>query len=270
MDRNGHADAVDLIPGQSHLGCNGAGKLCRPNLVTGRIRISGLHGGHHDLNGRSHRLPETLKRVLKFFLGLLALGDVLNGTTNPRDISLLILIESILNENREDGAVFPVLIQDRLNKDEEGNITGIRCAIQDITERKQAEEKLQHTLESLRKAVGTTIQVMVSAVETRDPYTAGHQIRSQELARTIATEMGLSRDQIDGIRVAVSIHDIGKLSIPAAILSKPTKLTEIEFSLIKEHARQGHEILKNVESPWPLAEIVYQHHERMVGYGYPR
>ncbi|OHE24222.1 MAG: hypothetical protein A2Z43_02940 [Syntrophobacterales bacterium RBG_19FT_COMBO_59_10] len=171
---------------------------------------------------------------------------------------------------RKDGAIFPVLIQDRLNKDEEGNITGIRCAIQDITERKQAEEKLQHTLESLRKAVGTTIQVMVSAVETRDPYTAGHQIRSAELARTIATEMGLSRDQIDGIRVAVSIHDIGKLSIPAEILSKPTKLTEIEFSLIKEHARQGYEILKNVESPWPLAEIVYQHHERMDGSGYPR
>jgi PAS domain S-box-containing protein len=171
---------------------------------------------------------------------------------------------------RKDGAIFPVLIQDRLNKDEQGNITGIRCAIQDITDRKQAEEKLQHMLESLRKAVGTTIQVMVSAVETRDPYTAGHQIRSAELARAIATEMGLSRDQIDGIRMAGSIHDIGKLSIPAEILSKPTKLSALEFSLIQEHARQGYEILKNVESPWPLAEIVHQHHERMGGSGYPR
>jgi len=107
-------------------------------------------------------------------------------------------------------------------------------------------------------------------VETRDPYTAGHQIRSANLARTIATEMGLPQDKIDGIRVAGSIHDIGKLSIPAEILSKPTKLSEIEFSLIKEHARQGYEILRNVESPWPLAEMVYQHHERMDGSGYPR
>jgi HD-GYP domain-containing protein (c-di-GMP phosphodiesterase class II) len=140
----------------------------------------------------------------------------------------------------------------------------------EITDRKQAEEKLKDTLESLGKAVGTTIQVMVSAVETRDPYTAGHQIRSAALARTIATEMGLSQEKIEGIRIAGSIHDIGKLSIPAEILSKPTKLSEIEFSLIKEHSWQGFEILKGVESPWPLAEIVYQHHERMDGSGYPR
>jgi HD-GYP domain-containing protein (c-di-GMP phosphodiesterase class II) len=140
----------------------------------------------------------------------------------------------------------------------------------DITESKRSEKQLKETLESLRKAVGTTIQVMVSAVETRDPYTSGHQIRSADLSRAIATEMGLPQEKIDGIRMAGSIHDIGKLSIPAEILSKPTKLSDIEFSLIKEHARQGYEILKNVESPWPLAETVYQHHERMDGSGYPR
>jgi HD-GYP domain-containing protein (c-di-GMP phosphodiesterase class II) len=82
--------------------------------------------------------------------------------------------------------------------------------------------------------------------------------------------MGLCQDKIEGIRIAGSIHDIGKLSIPAEILSKPTKLTDIEFSLIKEHSRKGYEMLKNVESPWPLAQIVYQHHERMNGSGYPR
>ncbi len=140
----------------------------------------------------------------------------------------------------------------------------------DITDRKRAEEKLQRTLESLRNAVGATIQVMVSAVEIRDPYTAGHQIRSANLARAIATEMGLPQEKIDGIRMVGSIHDIGKLSIPAEILSKPTKLSEIEFRLIKEHSHRGYEILKNVESPWPLAQIVYQHHERMNGSGYPR
>jgi putative nucleotidyltransferase with HDIG domain len=107
-------------------------------------------------------------------------------------------------------------------------------------------------------------------VETRDPYTAGHQIRSANLARTIATEMGLPQDKIDGIRVAGSIHDIGKLSIPAEILSKPTKLSDLEFRMITEHSHKGYEMLKDVESPWPLAEIVRQHHERMDGSGYPR
>ncbi|MCK9195567.1 MAG: PAS domain S-box protein [Syntrophales bacterium] len=141
---------------------------------------------------------------------------------------------------------------------------------EDITERIKVEEDLKETLESLRKAFGATVQVLVSAVETRDPYTSGHQTRSADLARAIATEMGLSQEGIVGIRMAGSIHDIGKMSVPAEILSKPTKLSELEFSIIKEHANKGFEMLKDVESPWPLAEIVYQHHERMDGSGYPR
>jgi len=147
---------------------------------------------------------------------------------------------------------------------------GLICVVRDITDRKRAEEHLQETFQNLRKSLGVTIQVMVSAIEVRDPYTAGHQIRVADLARAIATEMGLPQEKIEGIRMAGSIHDIGKLSIPAEILSKPTKLSDIEFSLIKEHARKGYEMLKDVESPWPLAEIVYQHHERMDGSGYPR
>ena len=136
--------------------------------------------------------------------------------------------------------------------------------------RREEEVKLQQALDNLRKAIGTTIQVMVSVIEMRDPYTAGHQRKSADIARAIATEMGLPHDTIEGIRMAGIIHDIGKLSIPAEILSKPSSLIQLEFSLIKEHARSGYEMLKNVESPWPLAEIVYQHHERMNGSGYPR
>jgi PAS domain S-box-containing protein/putative nucleotidyltransferase with HDIG domain len=139
----------------------------------------------------------------------------------------------------------------------------------DITDRKAAEERLKETLNRLRKAIGTTIQVMVSATEVRDPCTAGHQRRVADLARAIATEMKLSPDNIEAIRLAGPIHDIGKLSIPSEILSKPTRLTNIEFSMVKDHARIGFEILKGVSSPWPLAKIVYQHHERMNGSGYP-
>jgi PAS domain S-box-containing protein len=175
-----------------------------------------------------------------------------------------------LDYYHKDGSIKHLVTYIRGIRDNEGRLTGFYGSNHDITEYKQAEEKLQRTLQSLRKAVGVTTQVLASAVELRDHYTAGHQIRSADLARAIATEMGLTHEKIEGIRLAGSIHDIGKLSIPAEILSKPTKLSEIEFSLIKEHARSGFEMLKDVESPWPLAEIVYQHHERMDGSGYPR
>jgi len=155
-------------------------------------------------------------------------------------------------------------------RDETGNLALALGETRDITERKQAEEKLQKTLERLRRAIGTTIQVLVSALEKKDPYTAGHQSRTTDLARTIAGEMGLDDDIIEGIRMAGVIHDIGKLGVPSEILAKPTKLTALEFSLIKEHPTIGHDMLKDVESPWPLAEIVHQHHERINGTGYPQ
>ena len=171
---------------------------------------------------------------------------------------------------RADGVYHWWLVRGVPLLDETGEIIKWFGTCTDIDKIKHTEEQLKDTLESLRKSFGATIQVMVSAVETRDPYTSGHQIRSADLALAIATEMDLPKDTLDGIRMAGSIHDIGKLSIPAEILSKPTRLSEIEFSLIKEHSRKGYEILKDVESPWPLAEIVFQHHERMDGSGYPR
>jgi PAS domain S-box-containing protein len=207
--------------------------------------------------------PESLQIIVKAFEEEMALET--SGTADPGRSRIL-----ELEEYRKDGSI--VWSEDHLSflRDEAKKPVGIISLTRDITERKKAEESLKETLERLSRAVNATIQVMVSAVEARDPYTAGHQIRSAYLARAIATEMGLPPEKIEGIRIAGSIHDIGKLSIPAEILSKPTKLSEIEFSLIKEHSRQGYEMLKDVESPWPLAEIVYQHHERMDGSGYPR
>ncbi len=168
---------------------------------------------------------------------------------------------------RKDGSIYDVEASVQYLPLDGGRCVGF---LRDITQRKHAEEQLNQTLERLKKAINTTMQVIVSTVEARDPYTANHQIRCAVLASAIATEMGLPQDRIEGIRIAGSIHDLGKLSIPAEILSKPVKLSELEFSLIKEHSRKGYDILKNVESSWPLAEIVYQHHERMDGSGYPR
>ncbi|MFZ1982425.1 MAG: HD domain-containing phosphohydrolase, partial [Smithella sp.] len=172
--------------------------------------------------------------------------------------------------SRKDGTSVWTEVKASLIRDENQRAIGIMGVTRDITDRKQSEDELQKTLGRLRKSIDTTIGVLVSAVESRDPYTAGHQLRVADLARAIATEMGLPQDKIDGIRMAGSIHDIGKLSIPVEILSKPTKLTDIEFTLIKGHSKIGYEMLKDVESPWPLAQIVYQHHERMNGTGYPR
>jgi PAS domain S-box-containing protein len=154
-------------------------------------------------------------------------------------------------------------------RDNNNTAAAILGSTRNISIRKQSEMALAESFERLKKSFGVTIKVLVAAIEMKDPYTSGHQSRSANVACAIATEMGLDEDVIEGIGMAGTIHDIGKLSIPAEILTKPLKLTELEYSLIKEHSNSGFEMLKDVESPWPLAEIVHQHHERMNGTGYP-
>jgi PAS domain S-box-containing protein/putative nucleotidyltransferase with HDIG domain len=171
---------------------------------------------------------------------------------------------------RKDGKVIYGTMSAKCVRGPDGSIDYIVSLIQDITNRKEAEERLASTLANLRKAIGGTIQAIVQVVEMRDPYTAGHQRRVADLARSIAADMGLSSEIVEGIRIAAVIHDIGKVSVPAEILSKPGKLTQNELELIKDHPLTGYDILKDVEFPWPVAEIVYQHHERLDGSGYPR
>ena len=136
--------------------------------------------------------------------------------------------------------------------------------------KKLKQRRRQETLEMSRKALNGFIRCAVRMVEKKDPYTAGHQQRVTDLAGTIAQEMGLPEDQRDAICMAAIIHDIGKISVPSEILNKPGPLTEIEFSLLKTHSRTGYEILKEIEWPYPVAEIVLQHHERMDSSGYPQ
>jgi len=134
---------------------------------------------------------------------------------------------------------------------------------------RKSADQLRDTIDELQKVILGIIKAMVSTVETRDPYTAGHQQRVANLARAIAVEMGLPRDRIDGTYIAASIHDLGKIAIPAEILSKPGRITNTEFELIKTHPQVGYDILKEIDFPWPIAAIVRQHHERLDGSGYP-
>jgi len=132
-----------------------------------------------------------------------------------------------------------------------------------------ANKATKESLERLWQAMRGTVKALASAAEYRDPYTAGHQRRVADLARAIATEMGLPSDQIDGLHLAGIIHDLGKISLPAGFLSMPRKLTEIEFRLVQTHPQSGYDILKGIEFPWPIARMVLEHHERMDGSGYP-
>jgi putative nucleotidyltransferase with HDIG domain len=140
----------------------------------------------------------------------------------------------------------------------------------DITERKLIERDLKLSYEKLNKTLESVIETLATMVETRDPYTSGHQKRVAALAVAIAGELGLSDETIETIRLAATIHDIGKINIPASILTKPGRLTDIEFSLIKTHARTGYDLIKNIEFQMPIAKIILQHHEKMDGSGYPQ
>ena len=171
---------------------------------------------------------------------------------------------------RTDRSILWVSINARAVKDPAGRVLRYEGTIEDITAQKEAQDALCRTMDKLRKSLAGTIQAMSLVVETRDPYTAGHQRRVASLASAIARELGLSPDRIDNIRMAGSIHDIGKLAVPADLLSKPTKLMDIEFSLIKFHSQAGYTILKDAELPCPIAQAVFQHHERLDGKGYPQ
>ncbi len=141
--------------------------------------------------------------------------------------------------------------------------------IRDITERKRAERELQNSFRRLENIINGTITAMAKIVETKDPYTAGHHRRVARLATAIAREMNVDEEIINGIKMAALVHDIGKINIPAEILSKPGRLSEIEMEIIKTHPLHGYEILKFIDFPWPVAEIVLQHHELLDGSGYP-
>jgi PAS domain S-box-containing protein/putative nucleotidyltransferase with HDIG domain len=157
-----------------------------------------------------------------------------------------------------------------LSSDQNNCPTGIIGVTRDITERKRSEEALQKSNDQLRESLITTVNTLAATIEMRDPYTAGHQRRVTLLASAIAEEMQFTAAQLDGLRLAGLIHDIGKINVPVEILNKPGRISETEFNIIKTHPQTGYNLLKEIEFPWPVAQIVLQHHERLDGSGYPR
>lgn len=139
-----------------------------------------------------------------------------------------------------------------------------------LHDRNDAMAALQKNLDKFQRAMVGIVQAISMAIELRDPYTAGHQLRVAELACAIGRELNLDEDAIYGLRMASVLHDLGKITVPAEILTRPGQLNELEYGIIKNHVQAGYDIIKKIEFPWPLAEIVFQHHERVNGSGYPR
>ena len=134
----------------------------------------------------------------------------------------------------------------------------------------QLEKEPHQSYGKLQKFIEGIAYIITEIVEIRDPYLTGHHQRVSKLATAIAQEMKLPQDKIEGVRFASLVHDVGRVNLPTEIVSKPSKLVEVEFNLLKNHPRTGYEILKKVDFPWPIAEIVFQHQEKIDGSGYPR
>lgn len=211
--------------------------------------------------------PIELDSVSRYFASCQLVPDCLW----PQDQCYTMVVEPLYFQEKQFGfALFEVgplegLIYEVLR----GELSSVLYGVSLFQERRQAEQELMQSLEKIKGAMEGAIQAMAFAVEMRDPYTAGHQRRVAQLACAIAHELKLPLEQIEGIKLAAMIHDIGKLAIPAEILSKPTKLSATEFEFIKIHPQIGYDILKAIEFPWPIAQIVLQHHKRIDGSGYP-
>ncbi len=247
-------------------------------------RILGTHGFKCTLAANALEARENLNE----FAFDLALCDV----TMPGE-SGVDLVKYIAEEHKDTAVIMVTALNDSEIVDAaiEAGVYGYMMKpfspnqlfinVQNALRRRQLEiasrlyqNDLEHKVEErtckLNKALDGVIQSMGRIIEFRDPYTAGHQVRVAKLATKIAKEMGVQKEQLDCINVAGQIHDVGKISVPAEILSKPGQLTEAEFAIIKAHPKVGYDIIADIEFPWPIANVILQHHEKMDGTGYPQ
>jgi PAS domain S-box-containing protein len=244
-------------------------------------RIAHLGSWEFDIAKNRLRCSDEVNRIFGLMPEEFDRYETFLETVHPDDrTKIAALYEDSIREDvpfdtvyriikKEDGVTRYVHSAYEHEKDETGKVVRSIGTVHDITELKEVENELQATSERLRMSLNAIIQAMALVVETRDPYTAGHQRRVANLAIAIATEMEFPINIIDGVNMAATIHDIGKIAVPTEILSKPTILSDLEFCLIKSHAQAGYDILKDFEFPWPVARTILQHHERMDGSGYP-
>ena len=169
------------------------------------------------------------------------------------------------------GPPFFVSMESIVTQDNRGQPEQCRSVISDITDRKQAQEalSLKQTVASLRKALEQTVQALSNTTAMRDAYTTRHQARVAQLAAALARELGFSEDRIEGLRVMGLLHDIGNMAVPLELLSRSGGTSESELGIIREHVLAGYETVKAIDFPWPVAQAILQHHERLDGSGYP-
>lgn len=205
--------------------------------------------------------------------GLDFIQSALAAFRDTAGIMLTAVDDSIVAEKAIESGVYDYIIKPFQSNEVIISVTNaLRRRELEIANRnyqRDLEKRVSERTSKLRNTLEGIIKAMASTVEWRDPYTAGHQQRVTQIASGIALELGFSAQQRDGIRMGGLVHDLGKISVPAEILSKPGRLTAMEFGIIKEHPRIGYEILKDIEFPSPVSQMVLQHHERINGSGYP-
>ena len=223
--------------------------------------------------------PDAVRILLTGYADTEAIIDAINKGgvhlyfTKPwREEELLFHIKQSLSKTE-------LLVENKrlaeLIKKQNGELLDLNKTLEEKIKEKTSDllaraEELKASYEKSQTILDGTVKTMSKIVETRDPYTAGHEDQVARISCKIAKEMGLSENQIEAINVAATLHDIGKISVPSEILTKPGRLNDLEMEIIKTHCQVAYDILKNIEFPYPVAEIIFQHHERMNGSGYPR
>ncbi|AWI77526.1 PAS sensor protein [Parazoarcus communis] len=238
---DGYLDIVDTDWADSPSGDGPAGRAIR----TGEVQAI------DDISADASAIPWRLEAIKRGYRSLIAIPFKL-----PDDSTACL---TLYGSNCDVWSPPEIRLLREIASDLEFGISALRTAVANVAYQV-----------NLRESLEQTIQVIADTTEQRDSYTAGHQRRVAQICSRIGAELGLSEDRVHGLHLAASIHDMGKIGIPSEILSKPRKLTDLEFRLIKEHAQFGFNIMKSVNFPWPIAEIILQHHERIDGSGYPR
>jgi PAS domain S-box-containing protein len=233
--------------------------------VSSNMRVMSWNRGAERIYGyKSYNIVESsVMKIVPDSVGeefSTLVSDVLSGKSFSRHETI---------NCHEDGHLFPVSVT-LSPLTFQGAISGVTMISRDISTRRQAEEELTISHRRLKSMMYETVESLSTAHEKRDLYTSGHQRVVSMISCCIADEMNLPHDQIESLRIAGLLHDIGKVCIPMAILSKPSVLSFEEMALIKKHPEAGYEIVKNIPFVWPVSDIILQHHERMDGSGYPR